>query len=138
MTNQPLNPEKVTPEMLRESGDEVWATAKEITRTLRILNLMDEMPQDDQNLDQISYKLETLGVTIRGLENRLTYALQSPTGNTGVESLAQIERTAKEAMKEAGKKVEMGKEVIRKLLEDAYGITPPPPKGEPILTPELI
>lgn len=125
MTNQPLNPEKVTPEMLRESGDEVWATAKEITRTLRILNLMDEMPQDDQNLDQISYKLETLGVTIRGLENRLTYALQSPTGNTGVESLAQIERTAKEAMKEAGKKVEMGKEVIRKLLEDAYGITPP-------------
>lgn len=136
MTNQPLNPEKVTPEMLRESGDKVWATAKEITRTLRILNLMDEMPQDDQNLDQISYKLETLGVTIRGLENRLTYALQSPTGNTGVESLAQIERTAKEAMKEAGKKVEMGKEAIRKLLEDAYGITPP--KGEPILTPELI
>ena len=110
--------------MLRESGDKVWATAKEITRTLRILNLMDEMPQDDQNLDQISYKLETLGVTIRGLENRLTYALQSSTGNTGVESLAQIERTAKEAMKEAGKKVEMGKEAIRNLLEDAYGIIP--------------
>lgn len=87
MSNTNANPEKVTPEMLRESGDEVWATAKEITRTLRILNLMDEMPQDDQNLDQISYKLETLGVTIRGLENRLTYALQSPTGNTGVESL---------------------------------------------------
>lgn len=124
MTNTNANPEKVTPEMLRESGDKVWATAKEITRTLRILNLMDEMPQDDQNLDQITYKLETLGVTIRGLENRLTYALQSPTGNTGIESLAQIERTAKEAMKEADKKVEMGKEAIRKLLEDAYGITP--------------
>lgn len=124
MSNANANPEKVTPEMLRESGDKVWATAKEITRTLCILNLMDEMPQDDQNLDQISYKLETLGVTIRGLESRLTYALQSPTGNTGVESLAQIERTAKEAMKEAGKKVEMGKEAIRKLLEDAYGIIP--------------
>lgn len=27
-------------------------------------------------------------------------------------------------MKEADKKVEMGKEAIRKLLEDAYGITP--------------
>lgn len=125
MTNTNASPEKVTPEMLRETGDKVWATVKEITRTQRILNQMDEMPQDDQNLDQISYKLETLGVTIRGLENRLTYALQSPTGNTGVESLAQIERTAKEAMKEAGKKVEMGKEAIRKLLEDAYGITPP-------------
>ena len=124
MSNTNANPEKVTPEMLRESVDEVWATAKEITRTLRILNLMDEMPQDDQNLDQITYRLETLGVTIRGLENRLTYALQSPTGNTGIESLAQIERTAKEAMKEADKKVEMGKEAIRNLLEDAYGITP--------------
>lgn len=113
MTNTNANPEKVTPEMLRESGDKVWATAKEITRTLRILNLMDEMPQDDQNLDQITYRLETVGVTIRGLEDRLAYAIQSPTGNTGVESLAQIERTAKEAMKEAEKKVEMGKEAMK-------------------------
>lgn len=114
----------VIPETLRETGDKVWETVKEITRTRRILSHMDEMPQDDQNLDQISYRLETLGVTIRGLEDRLTYAIQSPTGNTGIESLAQLERTAKEAIKKADNEVEVGKEAIRKLLEDAYGTTP--------------
>lgn len=123
MTNQPLNLEKVTPEMLRESGDKVWATAKEITRTLRILNLMDEMPQDDQNLNQISYRLETVGITIRGLEDRLAYAIQSPTGNTGIESLAQLERAAKEAIKKANTEVEAGKEALKNLLLDAYGTT---------------
>lgn len=123
MTNQPLNLEKVTPEMLRESGDKVWATAKEITRTLRILNLMDEMPQDDQNLNQISYRLETVGITIRGLEGRLAYAIQSPTGNTGIESLAQLERAAKEAIKKANTEVEAGKEALKNLLLDAYGTT---------------
>lgn len=123
MTNTNVSTEKVTPEMLRETGDKVWATAKEITRTLRILNLMDEMPQDDQNLDQITYRLETVGVTIRGLEDRLTYAIQSPTGNTGIESLAQLERTAKETIKKADNEVEAGEEALRKLLADAYGIT---------------
>lgn len=123
MTNQPLNLEKVTPEMLRESGDKVWATAKEITRTLRILNLMDEMPQDDQNLNQISYRLETVGITIRGLEDRLAYAIQSPTGNTGIEPLAQLERAAKEAIKKANTEVEAGKEALKNLLLDAYGTT---------------
>lgn len=123
MPNITTSPEKVTPEMLRETGDKVWATVKEITRTQRILNHMDEMPQDDQNLDQISYRLETVGVTIRGLEDRLTYAIQSPTGNTGVESLAQLERAAKETIKKADNEVEAGEEALRKLLADAYGIT---------------
>lgn len=124
MTNTNASPEKVTPKMLCETGDKVWATVKEITRTQRILNQMDEMPQDDQNLDQISYRLETVGVTIRGLEDRLAYAIQSPTGNTGVESLAQLERTAKETIKKANDEVEAGKEALRKLLTDAYGTTP--------------
>ena len=114
----------VTPEMLRETGDKVWGTIKEIRRTQRILNQMDEMPQDDQNLDQITYRLETVGVTIRGLEDRLAYAIQSPTGNTGVESLAQLERTAKETIKKANDEVEAGKEALRKLLTDAHGATP--------------
>lgn len=124
MTNTNVSTEKVTPEMLRETGDKVWGTVKEITRTQRILNQMDEMPQDDQNLDKISYRLETVGVTIRGLEDRLAYAIQSPTGNTGVESLAQLERAAKEAIKKANDEVEVGVEALRKLLADAHGTAP--------------
>lgn len=124
MTNTNVSTEKVTPEMLCETGDKVWGTVKEITRTQRILNQMDEMPQDDQNLDQISYRLETVGVTIRGLEDRLAYAIQSPTGNTGVESLAQLERAAKEAIKKANDEVEVGVEALRKLLADAHGTAP--------------
>lgn len=123
MTNTNASPEKVTPEMLRETGDKVWATVKEITRTQRILNQMDEMPQDDQNLDQIPYRLETVGVAIRGLEDRLAYAIQSPTSNTGIESLAQLERAAKEAIKKANTEVEAGKEALKNLLLDAYGTT---------------
>lgn len=124
MTNTNASPEKVTPEMLRETGDKVWGTVKEIRRTVRILNLTDKMPQGTQNLDQITYKLETVGVTIRGLEDRLTHAIQSPTGNTGIESLAQIERATKEAIKKANTEVEAGEEALKNLLVDAYGATP--------------
>ena len=124
MANTNVSTEKVTPEMLRKTGDKVWGTVKEITRTQRILNQTDEMPQDDQNLDQISYRLETVGVTIRGLEDRLAYAIQSPTGNTGIESLVQLERAAKEAIKKANTEVEAGKEALKNLLLDAYGTTP--------------
>lgn len=124
MANTNVSTEKVTPEMLRETGDKVWGTVKEITRTQRILNQTDEMPQDDQNLDQISYRLETVGVTIRGLEDRLAYAIQSPTGNTGIESLVQLERATKEAIKKANTEVEAGKEALKNLLLDAYGTTP--------------
>lgn len=109
----------VTPETLRETGDKVWATVNEIRRTVRILNHMDEMPQDDQNLNQITYRLETVGVTIRGLQDRLTYAIQSPTGNTGVESLVQLERAAREAIKKANSEVESGEEALKNLLLDA-------------------
>lgn len=113
----------VTPEMLRETGDKVWATVREMRRNVRICNLFDELPEGNpifSEMDSITYKLENLGLTLRGITDDLEHALQSPTGKTGVKSLEVIVRDGQATLKEANRMIQEGEASIKKL---AQGIT---------------
>lgn len=111
----------VTPEMLRETGDKVWATIREMRRNVRICNLFDEIPEDNpifSEMDSITYKLENLGLTLRGMTDDLEYALQSPTGKTGVKSLEVIVRDGQATLKEANRMIQEGESSIKKLAQE--------------------
>lgn len=111
----------VTPEMLRETGDKVWATIREMRRNVRICNLADELPKDNpifSEMDSITYKLENLGLTLRGMTDDLEYALQSPTGKTGVKSLEVIVRDGQATLKEANRMIQEGESSIKKLAQE--------------------
>lgn len=111
----------VTPEMLRETGDKVWVTIREMRRNVRICNLFDELPEDNpifSEMDSITYKLENLGLTLRGMTDDLEYALQSPTGKTGVKSLEVIVRGGQATLKEANRMIQEGESSIKKLAQE--------------------
>jgi hypothetical protein len=111
----------VTPEMLRETGDKVWVTIREMRRNVRICNLFDELPEDNpifSEMDSITYKLENLGLTLRGMTDDLEYALQSPTGKTGVKSLEVIVRDGQATLKEANRMIQEGESSIKKLAQE--------------------
>lgn len=111
----------VTPEMLRETGDKVWATIREMRRNVRICNLFDELPEDNpifSEMDSITYELENLGITLRGMTDDLEHALQSPTGKTGVKSLEVIVRDGQATLKEANRMIQEGESSIKKLAQE--------------------
>lgn len=111
----------VTPEMLRETGDKVWATIREMRRNVRICNLFDELPEDNpifSEMDSITYELENLGLTLRGMTDDLEHALQSPTGKTGVKSLEVIVRDGQATLKEANRMIQEGESSIKKLAQE--------------------
>ena len=105
----------VTPEMLRETGDKVWATIREMRRNVRICNLTDELPKDNpifSEMDTITYKLENLGLTLRGMTEELEHALKSPTGKTGIKPLEVIVRDGQVTLNEANRMIQEGEASI--------------------------
>lgn len=111
----------VTPEMLRETGDKVWATIREMRRNVRICNLTDELPKDSptfSEMDTITYKLENLGLTLRGMTDDLEHALKSPTGKTGVKSLEVIVRDGQVTLNEANRMIQEGEASIETLIQE--------------------
>ena len=111
----------VTPEMLRETGDKVWVTIREMRRNVRICNLTDELPKDNpifSEMDTITYKLENLGLTLRGMTDDLKHALKSPTGKTGVKSLEVIVRDGQVTLNEANRMIQEGEASIETLIQE--------------------
>ncbi len=111
----------VTPEMLCETGDKVWATIQEMRRNVRICNLTDELPKDNpifSEMDTITYKLENIGLTLRGITDDLEHVLQSPTGKTGVKSLEVIVHEGQVTLNEANRMIQEGEASIEKLIQE--------------------
>lgn len=111
----------VTPKTLRETGDKVWVTIQEMRHSVCICNLTDELPKGNpifSEMDSLTYKLENLGLALRGMTDDLEHALQSPTGKTGIKSLEVIVRDGQVTLGEANRMIQEGEASVEKLIQE--------------------
>lgn len=116
-THHTVTPEEVTPDVIGETERKAWATIKEIRRHYRNYNRMGDMPRPHPVCDYLDYiigQLERVGVSGSYMVEQLEYALKSPTGKTGVDTVDNIKRTFAITINDTNRLIE---EAEVKLLE---------------------